>query len=149
MYRHRAKSPAPPQESPPYRFCPIPLWTSRQSRITIVWHGRRSPERFDNAETAQRPSFSWFPFGGGPRLCLGFKFAEVESLIALARVYQKYDLALIPGQQIQPEPIITLRPDRPMLFRVTERKRASPEAATRSPNQELQHPSTCPFATTV
>jgi hypothetical protein len=42
-------------------------------------------------------------------------------MVALARVYQAYDLKLVPGQQIKPEPIITLRPDRPVWFRVTKR----------------------------
>ena len=107
-----------------------------------------TPERFDDAEAPQRPAFSWFPFGGGPRLCLGFKFAEVESMIAIARVYQKYDLALIPGQLIQSEPIITLRPDRPMLFRVTEREQASSEAVPISPNHKSAPTNACTLALT-
>jgi cytochrome P450 len=69
-----------------------------------------TPERFSYDEIQKRPKFSWFPFGGGPRLCLGFRFAEVESMVALAMVYQRYQLDLIPGQQVRPEPIITLRP---------------------------------------
>lgn len=80
-----------------------------------------TPEHFSIAEINKRPKFSWFPFGGGARLCLGFKFAEVESLIAISMVYQKYNLKLIPGQKIEPQPMITLRPDRPVLFRVTSR----------------------------
>ncbi len=80
-----------------------------------------TPERFSQDETQKRPKFSWFPFGGGPRLCMGFKFAEVESLMAVARVYQLFDLKLVPGLGVKPEPIITLRPDRPVWFRVTPR----------------------------
>lgn len=127
----------------------VMLCTYSVHRREKYWQDPESftPERFDDAETPQRPAFSWFPFGGGPRLCLGFKFAEVESMIALARIYQKYDLALIPGQQIQPEPIITLRPDRPMLFRVTERERATPEAEKHTPEQKSQSANTCPFTT--
>lgn len=103
----------------------VMLCTYSVHRRESYWDDPESftPERFSAEATAKRPKFSWFPFGGGPRLCLGFKFAEVESMIALAMVYQKYHLKLIPGQQIKPEPIITLRPDRPVLFRVTPRQR--------------------------
>jgi len=125
----------------------VMLCTYSVHRRERYWHDPESftPERFARAEDRQRPAFSWFPFGGGPRLCLGFKFAEIESMIALARVYQKYDLALIPGQQIRPEPIITLRPDKPMLFRVTERKRVLPEVAADTVVQKSQPSGTCPF----
>lgn len=104
------------------------------------------PERFENGDA--RPKCSWFPFGGGARLCLGFRFAEVESLIALARVYQRYDLSLIPGQQIEPEPIITLRPDRPVLFRVKYSENAA-DIKTATKEEKCKHPtpsSACPFS---
>lgn len=80
-----------------------------------------TPERFTQDAARKRPKYSWFPYGGGPRLCLGFKFAETEAVLAMARIYQRYTLKLLPGQQIRPEPIITLRPDRPALFRVSRR----------------------------
>lgn len=104
----------------------VMLCTYAVQRRENYWTDPESftPERFATDQD-RRPKFSWFPFGGGPRLCLGFRFAEVESMIALAMVYQRYDLALIPGQQIRPEPIITLRPDRSVLFRVTRRQAAN------------------------
>lgn len=89
-----------------------------------------TPERFSAEETKKRPKFAWFPFGGGPRLCLGFRFSEFESRVILAMVYQKYNLKLIPGQEIQPEPMITLRPDRPVLFRVTARNVSTKDASS-------------------
>lgn len=72
------------------------------------------PERFERQNIEKRPRSSWFPYGGGNRLCLGLKLAELEGMIALAMVYQKYDVQLLPGQNIRPEPIITLRPDKPV-----------------------------------
>lgn len=103
----------------------VMLCTYSVQRRENYWRDPESftPERFVYDEVQKRPKFSWFPFGGGPRLCLGFRFAEVESIVALAMVYQRYQLDLIPGQQIRPEPIITLRPDRPVLFRVREKER--------------------------
>ena len=68
------------------------------------------PERF-NPEVAQgRPHYSFIPFGGGPRLCIGRDFALMESTMALARISQRYRLDLVPGFEVQPETAITLRP---------------------------------------
>lgn len=123
----------------------VMLCTYSVQRKEDYWADPESftPERFETEQT-KRPKFSWFPFGGGPRLCLGFRFAEVESMIALAMIYQRYDLALIPGQQIRPEPIITLRPDRPVLFRVTRRQAINkPAKKYRTVSEET--PNQCPM----
>lgn len=80
------------------------------------------PDRFSSENSRGRPKFAWFPFGGGPRLCLGIRFAQIESVLALALIKQRYTLALLPGQQRDPVPVITLRPNGPMLFRVRERR---------------------------
>jgi cytochrome P450 len=103
------------------------------------------PEHFSPEATAKRPKFSWFPFGGGPRLCLGFKFAEVEALIAMSMVYQKYDLKLIPGQQVKPRPMITLRPDRPILFRVTPRAAVDKNVNASPQSTEENNAAQCPI----
>jgi cytochrome P450 len=68
------------------------------------------PERFAAGADAGRPRFAYFPFGGGPRLCIGNNFALVEAQLVLATVAQRYRLDLTPGQAIEPEPSVTLRP---------------------------------------
>jgi cytochrome P450 len=68
------------------------------------------PERWDNDLARRLPKFAYFPFGGGPRLCIGNLFAMMEAALVLATVAQRYRLALVPGQQIIPWPTITLRP---------------------------------------
>jgi cytochrome P450 len=73
------------------------------------------PDRFDPwrwaPETvAQRPKYSYFPFGGGPRQCIGEGFAWVIGLLVLATIAQRFRFTLAPGQQIGLEPLITLRP---------------------------------------
>jgi len=107
------------------------------------------PERFAPEAMQGRDKFSWFPFGAGPRLCLGFKFAEIESLAVIAMIVQRYELSMIPGQNIKPQPIITLRPDKPIFFRVKERSGRKPQekpvvreapAITSNANQNQ-----CPF----
>lgn len=68
------------------------------------------PERFLPAIKKDRPKFAYFPFGGGPRLCIGEPFAKMEYTLALACVVQKYKLSLVSGQKITPHPGITLSP---------------------------------------
>ena len=73
------------------------------------------PERFDpdrwtpDAE-AQRPKFAYFPFGGGPRVCIGEQFAWMEQMLLLATLGQSWKMRLAPGQAVATQPIITLRP---------------------------------------
>lgn len=68
------------------------------------------PERFTAEAKAARPKFAYFPFGGGGRQCIGESFALMEATLALATIAQRWRLALVPGQIIQPQPKITLRP---------------------------------------
>jgi cytochrome P450 len=68
------------------------------------------PERWDNDFARQIPEFAYFPFGGGPRLCIGRPFALQEAALVLAMVAQRYRLELAPGYVARPVPSITLRP---------------------------------------
>jgi cytochrome P450 len=68
------------------------------------------PERFTPEAKAARPRFAYFPFGGGGRQCIGESFAWMEATLALATIAQRWRLALVPGQSIEPQPKITLRP---------------------------------------
>jgi cytochrome P450 len=68
------------------------------------------PERFTAEAKAARPRFAYFPFGGGGRQCIGESFALMEATLALATIAQRWRLALVPGQTIEPQPKITLRP---------------------------------------
>jgi cytochrome P450 len=72
------------------------------------------PERFTPARAKGRPNFAYFPFGGGPRLCIGNTFALTEAQVILAMVAQTYTLRLVPDQNIVPEPVVTLRPRSPL-----------------------------------
>jgi cytochrome P450 len=68
------------------------------------------PERFAPGAEEKRPRFAYFPFGGGPRLCIGNNFALMEAVLILAMVVQRFRLDLVPGHPIEPEPMVTLRP---------------------------------------
>jgi cytochrome P450 len=68
------------------------------------------PERFAPEAVKERPKFAYFPFGGGPRLCIGEPFAWMEGHLVLAAIAHRYRLHLAPGQIVRPQPRVTLRP---------------------------------------
>ena len=75
----------------------------------------RSPEEFDPSRwlaeaAAERPKFSYFPFGGGPRLCIGEPFAWMEGVLVLATLAQNWSMQLVPGHPIAFQPLLSLRP---------------------------------------
>lgn len=70
------------------------------------------PERWTEEFVKQLPRYAYFPFGGGPRLCIGNSFATMEAVLILATIAQQFRLKLEPGQIIKPLPSVTLRPER-------------------------------------
>jgi cytochrome P450 len=68
------------------------------------------PERFTPERSASRPHYAYFPFGGGPRMCIGSNFALMEMQLILATVAQRYKLRLVPGHPVEPEALLSLRP---------------------------------------
>ena len=71
---------------------------------------RLCPERWTQEFEKGLPKFAFFPFGGGPRQCIGSSFAMMEAVLLLATIAQRFRLTLVPGPPIVPEPAITLRP---------------------------------------
>lgn len=69
-----------------------------------------NPDRFKPEDVTNRPRFAYFPFGGGPRVCIGNNFAMVEAQLVIAMVAQAYRLQLLPGCRVEPVAQITLRP---------------------------------------
>jgi cytochrome P450 len=68
------------------------------------------PERWDNDLVGRLPKYAYFPFGGGPRLCVGNTFALMETVLVLATLAQRFRFTLQPGCQVTPVPTFTLRP---------------------------------------
>lgn len=71
---------------------------------------RFDPERFTTEQKMARQKFTYFPFGGGGRQCIGEAFAWMEGILILATLGQQWKLNLVPGQHIEVQPRITLRP---------------------------------------
>ncbi|MGA2428650.1 MAG: cytochrome P450 [Candidatus Acidiferrum sp.] len=68
------------------------------------------PERWEGDLMKRLPRFAYFPFGGGPRQCIGNNFAVMEATLLLATIAQKFRIRLVPGHPVVPMPSITLRP---------------------------------------
>ncbi len=71
---------------------------------------RFDPDRWTDGFRGALPRFAYFPFGGGPRVCIGESFAWAEATIVLATLAQRWGARLVPGPPVVPEPMITLRP---------------------------------------
>ncbi|MDX2214817.1 MAG: cytochrome P450 [Oculatellaceae cyanobacterium bins.114] len=69
------------------------------------------PERWENDLERSLPRGVYIPFGDGPRICIGKGFALMEAVLILAAIAQKYQIEVIPGFEIVPQPSITLRPE--------------------------------------
>lgn len=101
-----------------------PVAISRDDRVVMspyvthrdpaLW---KNPEGFDpsrfmpeNAALLPQEEFAYYPFGGGPRQCMGRNLALMEGPVILATIASKYQLDLVPGARVIPEAKVTLRP---------------------------------------
>jgi cytochrome P450 len=70
---------------------------------------RFDPARFTSEAKAARPKFAYFPFGAGPRICIGEGFAWMEGVLLLATLAQRWSMELL-SHDVAPQASITLRP---------------------------------------
>ncbi len=68
------------------------------------------PERWTVEFAESIPKFAYFPFGGGPRICIGNAFAMLEAVLILAAIVQRFELKTEPDLQIKLDPAVTLKP---------------------------------------
>lgn len=71
---------------------------------------RFDPERWTPEARESRPTYSYFPFGGGPRRCIGEGFAWMEGILLIATLAREWRMRLVPNHPVEPRPVITLRP---------------------------------------
>jgi cytochrome P450/ubiquinone/menaquinone biosynthesis C-methylase UbiE len=100
---------------------------------------RFDPDRWSEEERRGRPKYAYFPFGGGPRLCLGESFAWIEARLVLAAFARRWRLRLAPGQRVEPAPGLTLRPKHGMRM-VVERRRQRLGSAPTAAGDDAQRP---------
>jgi cytochrome P450 len=90
------------------------------------------PERWLEPSAAELPRFAYFPFGGGPRVCIGNHFATMEVALVLATLLRRLEIEIEPGYQLRPTPLVTLRVAGGLPARIRLR-RSGNENALRSP----------------
>jgi cytochrome P450 len=81
-----------------------------------------NPDRWTAKFKTDLPRFSYFPFGGGIRGCIGEPFAWMEGILIIATIAQKWTMRLVPGQRIKLDPAITLRPKHGIKMKLIRRK---------------------------
>jgi cytochrome P450 len=110
-----------------------------------VWDNPEAfdPDRFQPGRCQERPRHAYFPFGGGPRLCMGADMATMEMLLIVVMVAQRFRLALVAGHREEPECILDMVPRHGV--RATLR-RQRPAAAPRPVDAAAPAVNACPFA---
>ena len=104
-------------------ICP---WVTHRDERFFAAAERFQPQRWLEGPEPQR--YSYLPFSGGPRTCIGQSFATAEAILALARIAQQYRLELAAGEAPRPAPWVGLRPHNGMPMRVAARARTRPAA---------------------
>jgi cytochrome P450 len=85
-------------------------WTVHRDARWYAAPDEFRPERWEGDLLKRLPRFAYFPFGGGPRQCIGNSFALMEAALILATIAQQYRFKLIEGHPVVPLASITLRP---------------------------------------
>jgi cytochrome P450 len=82
---------------------------------------RFDPERWTTEAKEARPQFSYFPFGGGPRRCIGEGFAWMEGILVIATLARRWRMRLVPNHPVATQPMVTLRPKHGMRMTIEQR----------------------------
>jgi cytochrome P450 len=90
----------------------VSIWPWLLHRHRALWDDPDAfdPDRFLPEAKAGRHRFQYIPFGAGPRLCVGMRFATIEALAVLAHWLRSWSFAPMPGREVRPSGMITLRP---------------------------------------
>lgn len=86
------------------------MWTLQRDPRYFDDPDEFRPERWEDGLAQRLPRFAYFPFGGGPRQCIGAGFAMMEAILVLATIVQRFRLKLVPGQDVTPWVAPTVRP---------------------------------------
>ena len=85
-------------------------WVTHRDRRYFAYADEFRPERWLAEARDERPKFAYFPFGGGPRVCIGAQFAWMEGVLLLATLARRWQLRPADSRPVQMDPRVTLRP---------------------------------------
>jgi cytochrome P450 len=89
----------------------IPQWAVQRSPRHFQDPDAFRPERWTQQFLEQLPRFAYFPFGGGPRTCIGSAFSQVEASIVIGEVARRFQLRVPPDADPRPYLGVTLLPE--------------------------------------
>jgi cytochrome P450 len=95
---------------PPRALCVMSQFIVHRDERWFPDPERFDPERWTPQRQAERPRFAYFPFGGGPRQCIGEQFAWTEGVLLLATSARRWRLRPVRDAMAEPYPVFTLRP---------------------------------------
>jgi cytochrome P450 len=99
----------------------ISQWVMHRDPALFEAPEQFQPERWAGDALRRLPRFAYFPFGGGPRICIGNRFAMMEATLILAVLAQRFSFALTPETKLDLFPSATLRPRSPVRLQITAR----------------------------
>ena len=102
----------------------LPQWVVHRSEQWYDEPAAFDPDRWNSERRSQRPRFSFFPFGGGPRHCIGKQFSMLEATVILATVGQQYRLEHLGDGPLQLRGSLTMHPDEPVAMGLRARTSA-------------------------
>lgn len=118
-------------------FVAVSPWTMHHDPRFYDAPEQFKPERWTPEFERQLPKFAYFPFGGGPRICIGNQFALMEAKLVLATVAQRWTLDYAGAGNPGLSPMITLRPRNGMPMRITLRNTYLNAEAQRSEDAKM------------
>jgi cytochrome P450 len=102
----------------------VPQWVVHRNPELFPDPEAFRPERWLDGLERRLPRSAYFPFGGGPRVCIGNHFAMLEAVLVLASIAQRLDLELVDPAPLSFVPTVTLRPSGPVRMRIRRRAAA-------------------------
>jgi cytochrome P450 len=99
-------------------------WTMHRDARWFEMPTRFDPDRWSGDLGKRLPRFAYFPFGGGPRQCIGNAFAMMEAVLCLVTIVAHARLDVVPGYRLELFPAVTLRPKHGLAVRVSRRAMA-------------------------
>ena len=97
-------------------------WATQRDSRFFEEPQRFCPERWTEAFSNALPKYAYFPFGGGPRLCIGNYFAMMEVVLLLATIGQRFKFSLLPDQPVSLLPAMSLRPRDGIRVKIGDRR---------------------------
>jgi cytochrome P450 len=99
----------------------VPLWVIHRDPRHFAEPDMFDPDRWADGFRERLPAFAYFPFGSGPRGCMGESFAMVEALLILVMIAQRFRLRRVDPEPVLPWPTLTLQPRGAVRMRLEQR----------------------------